>query len=105
MNARKQYLKEPESEYQRVKEKGRGALLDEAEKRTGLNRKYLIRVLNHPVEIGRRKPKRRGTTYICRDGDGVDRGMGHFRAAVRTEVGVDSRPGVEAAAGSGRVAL
>lgn len=48
MNARKQYLEEVGKEYQRAGEKGRGRLLDEAEKRTGLNRKYLIRVLNHP---------------------------------------------------------
>jgi len=37
--------------------------LDEAEKRTGLNRKYLIRILNHPVKPGPRKPRKRRATY------------------------------------------
>jgi hypothetical protein len=44
MNARKQYLEEVGKEYNRAKEGGRGRLLDEAEKRAGLNRKYLIRM-------------------------------------------------------------
>ena len=63
MNARKQYLKELGKEYSRADEKGRGRLLDEAEKRTGLNRKYLIRILNHPVQPGPRKPRKRRATY------------------------------------------
>ena len=49
MNARKQYLEEPRKEYERAEETARGRLLDEAEKRMRLNRKYLIRILNHPV--------------------------------------------------------
>ena len=53
MNARKQYLEAVGKEYSRADETGRGRLLDEAEKRTGLNRKYLIRVLNHPLRPGR----------------------------------------------------
>jgi len=53
MNARQQYLKELGKEYSRADEKGRGRLLDEAEKRTSLHRKYLIRVLNHPPARGR----------------------------------------------------
>jgi len=63
MNARKQYLKELGKEYQGVDSRARGRLLDEAEKRTGLNRKYLIRVLNHPVEARPRRRTRRGATY------------------------------------------
>jgi len=63
MNARKQYLKEIGKEYNRVDERSRGRLLDEAEKRTGLNRKYLIRILNHPVKPGPRKPRKRRATY------------------------------------------
>ena len=35
MNARQQYLEELGKEYSRADEKGRGRLLDEAEKRTG----------------------------------------------------------------------
>lgn len=46
MHARKQYLAEVRKEYERADEKGRSRLLDEAEKRTGYNRKYLIRALN-----------------------------------------------------------
>ena len=53
MNARKQYLEELGKEYNRADEKRRTQLLDEAEKRTGLNRKYLIRILNHPLRPGR----------------------------------------------------
>lgn len=63
MNARKQYLEEVGKEYRRVGEKGRGRLLDEAEKRTGLNRKYLIRVLNHPHGQRPRKRRRRRAAY------------------------------------------
>ena len=59
MNARRQYLEEVAKEYGRVDEAGRGRLLDEAEKRTGLNRKYLIRVLNHPRRREPRKRRRR----------------------------------------------
>jgi hypothetical protein len=63
MNARKQYLKEVGKEYGRTDEKGRGRLLDEAEKRTGLNRKYLIRILNHPRRQRPRKQRRRRAEY------------------------------------------
>src|SRR4249919_2734058 len=63
MNARKQYLEEVGKEYRRVGEKGCGRLLDEAEKRTGLNRKYLIRVLNHPHGQRPRKRRRRRAAY------------------------------------------
>lgn len=63
MNARKQYLEELGKEYHRADETGRGQLLDEAEKRTGLNRKYLIRVLNHPHRQRLRKRRRRRAEY------------------------------------------
>lgn len=63
MNARKQYLEELGKEYPRADETGRGQLLDEAEKRTGLNRKYLIRVLNHPHRQRLRKRRRRRAEY------------------------------------------
>ena len=63
MNARRQYLQELGKEYGRADAAGRGRLLDESEKRTGLNRKYLIRVLNHPVEARPQKRTRRGATY------------------------------------------
>jgi len=43
MQSRNQYLKELRTEYLRTKSrKKRGKLLDEAEKRTKLNRKYLM---------------------------------------------------------------
>jgi hypothetical protein len=63
MNARKQYLAEVVKEYERADEKGRSRLLDEAEKRTGLNRKYLIRILNHPRKRGPRKRRKRAAQY------------------------------------------
>ena len=63
MNARKQYLEELGKEYGRADEMGRGRLLDEAEKRIGLNRKYLIRILNHPRRPGSRKRRRRRAEY------------------------------------------
>jgi hypothetical protein len=63
MNARQQYLDELGKEYGRADERDRGPLLDEAEKRTGLNRKYLIRILNHPVEQRPRKRRKRRAEY------------------------------------------
>jgi hypothetical protein len=64
MNARKQYLEAVGKEYGKADEKGRRGLLDEAGKRTGLNRKYLIRVLNHPRAPGRsRKARKRRAEY------------------------------------------
>lgn len=63
MSARKQYLEEVGKEYQRADETGRGRLLDEAQKRTGLNRKYLIRVLNHPPGQRPRRRRRRRAAY------------------------------------------
>lgn len=46
MNSRKQYLKELQKEYLSVNKKQKGLLLDEAIKRTELNRKYLMRRLS-----------------------------------------------------------
>ncbi len=63
MNARKQYLKDLGREYAGKGEADRGRLLDEAEKRTGLNRKYLIRILNHPVAAVARKKRKRRAEY------------------------------------------
>ncbi|MGD0500268.1 MAG: hypothetical protein ABSC23_17750 [Bryobacteraceae bacterium] len=63
MNARNRYLEEAHKEYSRVGVAGRGRLLDEAEKRTGLNRQYLIRVLDHPRPPEPPKRRRRGSTY------------------------------------------
>src|SRR5581483_5959816 len=63
MNARQQYLEEIGKEYSRAGEGERGRLLDEAQKRTGLNRKYRIRVLNHPRQPGPRKRRKRRAEY------------------------------------------
>jgi hypothetical protein len=63
MNARKQYLEDVAKEYNRAGEKDRSRLLDEAEKRTGLNRKYLIRVLNQPHQQRRGKQRKRRAEY------------------------------------------
>jgi hypothetical protein len=63
MNARRQYLEALGKEYSRADEKRRSRLLDEAQKRTGLNRKYFIRILNHPVEPKPRKRRKRRPAY------------------------------------------
>lgn len=55
MNARRQYPEAVSKEYSRADEKGPGQLLDEAGKRTGLNRNCLIRVLNQPTGDRSRK--------------------------------------------------
>ena len=60
MHSRKQYLTEVRKEYARVDGPDRSRLLDEAEKRTGYNRKYLIRSLNRmpkpqPTQARRRR--------------------------------------------------
>jgi hypothetical protein len=60
-HAREQYLAEVRKEYERAGEVGRSRLLDEAQKRTGYNRKYLIRVLNREPrpEFVKRRRKRK----------------------------------------------
>lgn len=64
MHARKQYLAEVRKEYERADSGGRSQLLDEAQKRTKLNRKYLIRLLNHRAPaMPRRVPTRRRASY------------------------------------------
>jgi len=63
MNARKQYLEVLGREYQHSDERGRSGLLDEAQKRTGLNRKYLIRRLNHAPTPKLRKRRQRRAKY------------------------------------------
>jgi hypothetical protein len=59
MHARQQYLAEVRKEYQKSDGRNRSRLLDEAEKRIGLNRKYLIRVLNQSEEKASAKKRRR----------------------------------------------
>lgn len=58
MHSRNQYLKQLRIEYLRTRsKKGKGRLLDESEKRTGLNRKYLIRKLRVISNLDRKKAK------------------------------------------------
>lgn len=61
MHARKQYLAEVRKQYVQAEKKRRTQLLDEAQERTGMNRKYLIRVLNGPEKAKKRahRSKRR----------------------------------------------
>lgn len=66
MHAREQYLNEIRKEYERADRAGRQRLLDEAEKRTKLNRKYLIRRMGQaPKEPNkvRRRWRRRARKY------------------------------------------
>lgn len=60
MNSKKQYLKELQTEYLSADKKQKGYLLDEAEKRTKLNRKYLTRRLS--VKTRWNKPVRSSAT-------------------------------------------
>ena len=60
MHSREQYLEEVRKEYVRANRQGRSKLLNEARRRTRLNRKYLIRILN-AAEAAERKPARRRT--------------------------------------------
>ncbi len=70
MHSRKQYLEELRKDYEQAGQLERGRLLDEAQKRTGMNRKYLIRVLGRwprprPVRRGRRgRPRAYGAAVL-----------------------------------------
>lgn len=61
MQSRNQYLKELRKEYLKLKsnKKGKAKLLDEAEKRTGLNRKYLIQKLKPKSNLDKMKEERK----------------------------------------------
>ena len=60
MYSRNQYLKEIRSEYLKTKsKKEKGKLLDEAEKRTGLNRKYLMEKLKPKSNLDKDKSQRK----------------------------------------------
>ena len=62
MESKKQYLRELQKEYLKASKKQKGSLLNEAEKRTGLNRKYLTRRLAARTHWD--KPKRLRTTRV-----------------------------------------
>jgi hypothetical protein len=64
MHSREQYLERVREEYRKADKKGKTRLLNEARKRTRLNRKVLIGKLAHPA-VERRKKKRgpRQATY------------------------------------------
>ncbi|GFP44016.1 hypothetical protein HKBW3C_03145, partial [Candidatus Hakubella thermalkaliphila] len=60
MYSRNQYLKEVREEYLKTKSKKEKArLLDEAEKRTSLDRKYLIRKLKPLSNLDKKKEQRK----------------------------------------------
>ena len=58
MNSKKQYLRELQKEYLGSSKKHKALLLNEAEKRTGLNRKYLVRRLSAKTIWDRPKSRR-----------------------------------------------
>ena len=62
MHAREQYQETLREEYRRASKKEKSRLLNEARKRTRLNRKVLIRKLAHPRKAARRRSKR-GASY------------------------------------------
>ncbi len=64
MRSREQYLESVRQEYRQASRKQKTKLLNEARRRTGLNRKVLIRKLAHPAKArpaGKRRP--RSATY------------------------------------------
>jgi hypothetical protein len=64
MNAREQYLETLRPEYRRGTRKQKTRLLNEARKRTRLNRKVLIRKLAHPAPLNSEAKRRaRGVVY------------------------------------------
>ncbi len=63
MNARKECLETVGKEYDLASESQRSSLLDQAEKRTGLHGRYLIRILNHPAESCLRRRRKRRTEH------------------------------------------
>ena len=60
MHSREQYLARVREEYGKANKRGKTRLLNEARKRTRLNRKVLIRKLAHPPkpDPGKRAPRR-----------------------------------------------
>jgi len=64
MHSREQYLERVREEYRKADKEGKSRLLDEARKRTRLNRKVLIRKLAHPVKARTKKRPSRKPTYI-----------------------------------------
>jgi hypothetical protein len=63
MHAREQYLERVREEYGRASKRGKTRLLNEARKRTRLNRKVLIRKLAHPPKPEPGKRGKRKATY------------------------------------------
>jgi hypothetical protein len=63
MHSREQYLESLREEYRRAGKKQKKRLLNEARKRTHLNRKVLIRKLAHPAKVraSRKRPPRKAT--------------------------------------------
>jgi hypothetical protein len=74
MHSRNQYLKQVRIEYLKTEsKKGKSRLLDESQKRTGLNRKYIIRKLRVISDFDRKKGKVRRRKQVY---------DGHVRAAL-----------------------
>jgi hypothetical protein len=63
MHSREQYLASLREEYRRATRKQKTRLLNEARRRTRLNRKVLIRKLAHPAVPPGARSRRRGKTY------------------------------------------
>jgi hypothetical protein len=70
MHSREQYLEEVRKEYVRAGKRGRSKLLNEARRRTRLNRKYLIRILTvrrppRPSSLGGGGREAEATGWRC----------------------------------------
>ena len=62
LNSRREYLVVKQREYLRVSRQERSAILDEMVKTTGMNRKYLIKLMGGDLRRKRRQ-RERGRTY------------------------------------------
>jgi hypothetical protein len=66
-NGREQYLGTLRGEYRRGGKRQKTRLLNEAQKRTRLNRKVLIRKLSHPPAVERQRRPAPGQDPLCND--------------------------------------
>ena len=82
MNARKQYLEEVRKEYREATKSEKGRLLNEARRRTKLNRKYLTRRLNGEDQENAETAAPAQSRLWRRGDHGLGEGLGDFRLSV-----------------------
>ena len=80
MHAREQYLARVREDYGKANKRTKTWLLNEARKRTKLNRKVLIGKLADPPEHGKRGPRR--ATYGAEVVRALSEGVGDIRLSI-----------------------